>query len=156
MLNNKFYFEFKKKTLKIQDFFHFTLKKNYNYCCKDIICSQSPEERSIAQKAQNNKFVKSRLEIKISMSQVSNDHNRIVVIRKHKTNSFGQGKSFLTKSEEGCSHISLLNLIKITILECTVFYSRLSNDPFVMGFFFFIFPFLTSSQPFTCRSDCWL
>ena len=51
---------------------------------------------------------------------MSNDHNRIVVIRKYKTNSFGQGKSSSVKFEEGCSYIFLLDLTKIIVLECTM------------------------------------
>ena len=36
------------------------------------------------------------------------------------------------------------------------FLYKSSDDPFTMGFYLFIFPFLTSSQSSTCRLDCWL
>ena len=38
------------------------------HTCKDTICSQSPKEISMAQRAQNNKFVESGLETELSIS----------------------------------------------------------------------------------------
>ena len=87
----------------------------------------------------------------------SNDHSRIIVIKKHKTDSFGQEKSSSAKSKEGCSYISLLNFTKITVLECTMLLLQIIWWSHCNGiFFFFIFPFLTSSQASMCRLDCWL
>ena len=53
---------------------------------------------------------------------MDNDHSRLVVIGKHKTNSFEQEKSSLAKSEEGCSYIFLLDLYKIIVLESTAIF----------------------------------
>ena len=53
---------------------------------------------------------------------MDNDHSRLVVIGKHKTNSFEQEKSSLAKSKEGYFYIFLLDLYKITVLESTVIF----------------------------------
>ena len=46
-----------------------------------------------------------------------------------------QGKSSSAKSEEGSSYIFLLDLSIITVLECTVFFYILSDDPLCNGGF---------------------
>ena len=38
----------------------------------------------MAQRAQNNKFVESGFETELSMSGMNNNHNRLVITRKHK------------------------------------------------------------------------
>ena len=46
-------------------------------------------------------LLESGLEIKLSMSQVDNDHNRLVIIGKNETNNFEKEKFSSVKSKEG-------------------------------------------------------
>ena len=80
--------------------------------CKDTICSQSPNRWSMAQRAQNNEFVESGFETEFSMSLVDNDHSRLVVTGKHKSNNSEQEKFSLVKSEEGLFLYISLRLIQ--------------------------------------------
>ena len=43
-------------------------KVNHEHYCKDTFCSQSPNDRSTAQRAQNNEFVESGRETELLMS----------------------------------------------------------------------------------------
>ena len=74
---------------------------------------------------------------------MDNDHSKLVIARKNKTNSFEQEKFSSVKSKEGMFlYISLKNYSSSV-------YNDLSLDflmiPFVMGFFSFIFSSLLSS-----------
>ena len=48
---------------------------------------------------------------------MDNVRGKLVVTGKYKTNSFGQEKFSLAKSEEGCSYIFLLDLYKDIVLK---------------------------------------
>ena len=56
-------------------------------------------------------LLEGRLETKLSMSQVDNDHSRLVITGKNKANSFEQGKFSSAKSEEGLFLYISLRLI---------------------------------------------
>ena len=100
-------------------------------------------------------LLNSGLETELSMSQVDNDHSKLVIARKNKTNSFEQEKFSSVKSKE-----DLFLYISLRLIQnySSSVYSDLSLDflmiPFVMGFFSFMFSSLLSSQPPTCRSNC--
>ena len=57
-------------------------------------------------------LLESGLKTKLSMSQVDNDHNRLVIIGKNETNSFEQEKFSSIKSEEGLFLYISLRLIQ--------------------------------------------
>ena len=62
-------------------------------------------------------LLKSGLKTKLSMSQVDNDHNKLVIIGKNETNSFEQEKFSSIKSEEGLFlYISLRLIQKLQFL----------------------------------------
>ena len=66
----------------------------------------------MAQQAQNNEFVESGFETEFSMSLVDNDHSRLVVTGKHKSNSSEQEKFSLVKFEESMFLYTSLKLIQ--------------------------------------------
>ena len=56
-------------------------------------------------------LLESGLETKFSMSQMDNDHNKLVITGKNKVNSFEQEKFSSAKSEEGFFLYIFLRLI---------------------------------------------
>ena len=77
---------------------------------------------------------------------MDNDHSKLVIARKNKTNSFEQEKFSSIKSKE-----DLFVYISLRLIQnySSSVYNDLSLDflmiPFVMGFFSFIFSSLLSS-----------
>ena len=85
-------------------------------------------------------LLESGLELELSMSQMDNDHNRLVIIGKSKTNSFEQEKFSLVKSEEGLFlYIFLILIQKLQFLSIQSFLSPFS-DPLCNGVLLFYIP----------------
>ena len=86
-------------------------------------------------------LLESGLEPELSMSQIDNDHSRLVIIGKSKTNSFEQEKFSLVKSEEGLFlYIFLILIQKLQFLSIQSFLSPFS-DPLCNGVLLFYIPF---------------
>ena len=71
------------------------------YICKDTICSTAQRDEQWPNEPKTMNLLESGPEVKLSMSQVNNDHNRLVIIGKNETNSYEQKKFSSAKSEEG-------------------------------------------------------
>ena len=85
-------------------------------------------------------LLKSGLEPELSMSQMDNDHMRLVNIGKCKTNSFEQEKFSLVKSEEGLFlYIFLILIQKLQFLSIQSFLSPFS-DPLCNEVLLFYIP----------------
>ena len=83
----------------------------------------------MVQRAKNNEFVESGLETKLLMSEVDNNHNRLVVIGKHKQIVWTR-KVFLGQVRKRLFlyiyiYIFLLDLYKIIVLEHTVIFLQI-------------------------------
>ena len=83
----------------------------------------------MVQRAKNNEFVESGLETKLLMSEVDNNHNRLVVTGKHKQIVWTR-KVFLGQVRKRLFlyiyiYIFLLDLYKIIVLEHTVIFLQI-------------------------------
>ena len=86
--------------------------------CKDLICSIAQMDGQWPNEPKTMNLLESKLEIKLSMSQVDNDHNRLIIIRKNETNNFEQEKFSSVKSEENLFlYISLRLIQKLQFLS---------------------------------------
>ena len=85
-------------------------------------------------------LLESGLEPELSMSQMDNDHSRLVIIGKSKTNIFVQEKFSSVKIEEGLFLYIFLRLIqKLQFLSIQSFLSPFS-DPLCNGVLLFYIP----------------
>ena len=85
----------------------------------------------MVQRVKNNEFVESGLETKLLMSEVDNNHNRLIVIGKHKQIVWTR-KVFLGQVRKRLFlyiyiyiYIFLLDLYKIIVLEHTVIFLQI-------------------------------